>query len=144
MGLISTFDINDYIPVLEFEEEISSNVIRKDMKSLFSELSLLDEESRNQRISEYNIEVEKALRNKNVSKHALDLGEDVLGLFYPFLGTSKKLLKGVTKMSMNKFPAIQSLSEIVEDKSYAKINEDRHISILSRINRVARLKREFR
>ena len=144
LGLISAFDINDYIPVLEFEEEVSSNVIRKGMNSLFSELSLIDKEIRNQRISEYNIEVEKALRNKNVSKHALDLGEDVLGTFVPFLGTGKKIIKGATKTSIDKFPAIKSLSEFIEDKTCSRNNEDRNISILSRINRVARLKREFR
>lgn len=144
LGLISAFDINDYIPVLEFEEEISSSVVRKGMNSLFSELNLLKEEERNQRISEYNIEIEKVLKNKNVSKHALDLGEDALGTLVPFLGTGKKLLKGATKMSMDKFPAIKSLSEIIEDKTSGENGEDRSITILSKINRVAKLKREFK
>ena len=144
LGLISAFDINEYIPILEFEEEISSSVVRKGMNSLFSELNSLDNEERDQRISEYNTEVEKALRNKNVSKHALDLGEDALGVLWPFLGTTKKLTVGITKESMRKYSIIQKISEFIEDKSYAECNEDRNINILSRINRVARLRREFK
>lgn len=144
LGLISAFDINDYIPIIEFEEEISSSVVRNGMNSLFSELNLLDSEERSQRISEYNIEVGKALRNKSVSKHALDLGDDTLGLFVPFWATGKKLVKGGTKMAMDKFPAIQNVSEFIEDKTNKESSENRNISILSRINRVAKLKREFR
>ena len=144
LGLISAFDINDYIPVLEFEEEISSSVVRKGMNSLFSELNLLDKEGRRQRIFEYNVEVEKALRNKNVSKHALDLGDDALGLFVPLWATGKKLLKGTTRMAMDKFPAIQNVSEFIEDKTITNNNRDRNITILSQVNRVAKLKREFK
>lgn len=144
LGLISAFDINDYIPVLEFEEEISSSVVRNGMNSLFSELNLLDSEGRSQRISEYNIEVDKALRNKNVSKHALDLGEDTLGLFFPFWATGKKLVKGGTKMAMDKFPAIQNIFEFIEDKTSKESGEKRNISVLTKVNRVAKLKREFK
>jgi len=144
LGLISAFDINDYIPVLEFEEEISSSVIRHGMNSLFSELNLLGSEERRQRISQYNLEVNKALRHKNVSNHALDLGEDTLGMFIPFLATGKKLIKGGTKMAMDKFPAIQNLSEFIEDKSNRESDESRNITILTQVNRVAKLKREFK
>lgn len=144
LGLISAFDINDYIPVLEFEEEISSSVVRNGMNSLFSELNLLDSEGRSQRISEYNVEVDKALRNKNVTKHALDLGEDTLGLFVPFWATGKKLVKGGTKMAMDKFPAIQNISEFIEDKTSKESGENRNITVLTQVNRVAKLKREFK
>lgn len=144
LGLISAFDINDYIPVLEFEEEISSSVVRNGMNSLFSELNLLNSEGRSQRISEYNVEVDKALRNKNVSKHALDLGEDTLGLFVPFWTTTKKLVKVGTKMAMDKFPAIQNVSEFIEDKTSKESGKNRNISVLTQVNRVAKLKREFK
>ncbi|QXN25910.1 hypothetical protein KVP08_004775 [Shewanella putrefaciens] len=144
IGLISTFDINDYIPVLEFEEEISSSVIRHGMNSLFSELNFLGSEERSQRISQYNLDVNKALRYKNVSNHALDLGEDALGMFIPFFATGKKLIKGGTKMAMDKFPAIQNLSEFIEAKSSRESDESRNITILTKVNRVAKLKREFK
>ena len=144
IGLISTFDINDYIPVLEFEEEISSSVIRHGMNSLFSELNFLGSEERSQRISQYNLDVNKALRHKNVSNHALDLGEDALGMVIPFWATGKKLIKGGTKMAMDKFPAIQNLSEFIEAKSSRESDESRNITILTKVNRVAKLKREFK
>ncbi|MEY8213143.1 MAG: hypothetical protein RPR97_01530 [Colwellia sp.] len=144
IGLISAFEINEYIPVLEFEEEISSSVIRHGMNSLFSELNFLGSEERNQRIAQYNLDVNKALRHKNVSNHALDLGEDVLGMVIPFWATGKKLIKGGTKMAMDKFPAIQNLSEFIENKSSRESDESRNITILTQVNRVAKLKREFK
>ena len=144
LGLISTFDINDYIPVLEFEEEISSRVVRNSMNSLFSELNLLNSEERRQRISDYNIDVDKALRNKKVSKHALDLGEDALGLVVPFWGTGKKLLKGGTKLARDLFPAINNISEFIEDKATRVSGKNREISVLTKVNRVAKLKRELK
>lgn len=144
LGLISTFDINDYIPVLEFEEEVSSRVVRKGMSSLFSELNLLNSEERRLRIADYNIEVDKALRNKKVTKHGLDLGEDTLGLFIPFWGTGKKLLKGGTKMARDLFPAINNISEFIEDKATKMTDKNSDISVLTKVNRVAKLKREFK
>lgn len=143
LGLISVFDINDYIPVSEFEEGISSSVVRNGMNSLFSELNLLNSEDRRQRISQYNAEVDYALGSKNISKHALDLGVDALGLVIPFFGTAKKLAEGGTKMAMDKYPAIQHLSEFIEDKVSRRSTEKRSISILTQVNRVAKLRREF-
>lgn len=143
LSLISTFDINDYIPINSFEEEISSSVVRKGMSSLFSELCLLDESNRNERISEYNSEIDKTLRNKSVSKHALDLGEDAIGMVVPFLATGKKLIAKGTQAAKAKFPTIQSISECIEDKALGSNEKSRHITLLSRINRVARLKRKF-
>jgi len=144
LSLISTFDINDYIPISSFEEEVTSSIIRKGMKSLFSELSLLDEPKRNQCICDYNTEIDKVLKNKNASKHALDLGEDAIGLAVPFIATGKKLITKGTQAAMKKFPAIQSVSEIIEDKALGSNEKTRNISLLSRVNRVARLKRNFK
>lgn len=144
IGLISTFDINDYIPVQEFEEEISSSVVRRGINSLFSELNILSNDERIQRVSQYNSDVQKALKNKKVSNHALDLGEDALGMFAPFWSTSKKLIKGGTKIIMDKYPAIQHLSEFIEEKSSRESDEGKNITILTKINRVARLRRDFK
>jgi len=143
LSLISIFDINDYISVSEFESEISSSVIRSGMNSLFLELSQLDEKERKHRIDQYNIELKKALKVKKTSMHALDLAEDVIGLIIPFLNTRKKVIKGATKLAMNKFPAIQAVSEYIEDKTNRRSGVDRNISLLSQVNRVAKLKIGF-
>ena len=47
-------------------------------------------------------------------------------------------------MAMDKFPAIQNVSEFIEDKTITNNNRDRNITILSQVNRVAKLKREFK
>ena len=144
LDLITLFDINDYIPVLEFEDGISSSVIRKGANSLFSELSPLDIDERNFRIRKYNSEVEQLLSKKNVTKNALNLGKDALGILVPFLGTGIKLIQVGTKKAMNKFPAIQGLSEYIEEKTIPSDKSTRNITVLSQINRVARLKREHK
>jgi hypothetical protein len=143
LELISTFDINDYIPVLDFEQDISSSVVRGSMNSLFSELNRLHPGDRNGRISQYNIEVDEVLRKKNVSKYALDLGEGGLGSVIPFLSIGKKLIEKGTRKAMDKFPVIQSVSECIEEKTISERGEKRNIKILSQVNRVARLKRHF-
>jgi hypothetical protein len=144
LNLISIFNINDYISISEFEDEISSGVIRKGMNSLFSELSALNLKERNERISTYNVEVENALGKKNFTNNALDLGKDVVGIFAPFLASGEKIIKSGTKKAMEKYPAIKNISEYIEDKSRSSDQVYRNVSILSQINRVARLKKSFR
>lgn len=141
--LIKTFDVNEYIPIHEFENEISSAVIRKGAKSLFTELTILDEDDRNKRIREYNTEVSRALEKKNTKANSLDLGKDVLGVAIPFLSSGIKLLTSLGNKTMNKFPVIKELSEHIEEKTQPNDIEKRTISLLSKINRVARLKKKF-
>ncbi len=143
--LVNTFDINEYLSIEEFEKEISSSVIRKGINSLFSELSELDDQNRTIRISEYNKEVDKLLSKKNVAKHILDLGEDAVGLIMPipFLSTGGKLLKAGAEKVLDKSPTLQRVSEYIEDKTNSGDNFKRKISLLTKINRVARLKRKY-
>ncbi len=141
LSLISTFDINDYISILDFDQDISSRVVRNEMNSLFSELTLLDGHERNERIAQYNEDLERELKNINTRKHALDLAEDTAGLVIPFLGTGKKLLAKGTEKAMDKFPAIQTVAEFIEDKTTTKNDEKQNIKLLAKVNRVARLKK---
>ena len=143
LSLISLFDINDYISISEFENEISSRLVRDGMNGLFAELGMLDVSEREVRISKYNKELEVALRNKNITKYALDLGEDSLGMVVPFLATGKRLLTKGTEKAMERFSVIKEVSEFIEDKTMTQSSEKRRISILSKVNRVARLKKNY-
>ena len=53
-------------------------------------------------------------------------------------------LKEASKKAMNKYPAIRSVSEYIEDKTSSSDQNYRNISVLSQIDRVARLKREHK
>ncbi|MFP7410756.1 hypothetical protein [Aeromonas veronii] len=143
LSLISTFDINDYIPISDFEAELSSCIVRRGMNSLFSELNMLNSLDRNIRIQQYNAELDKFASQKKIINHALDLCEDTAGLFLPFLGTGKKIFLGGMSMAKNKFKAIQAIYEFIEDKSMRKDINRKNVSLLSKINRVARLKRNI-
>jgi hypothetical protein len=144
LELISIFDVNKFISVLEFEQDISSSVIRKGMRSLFSELNQLNPEFRKKRIQKYNTELEQLLSRKKIYKHGLDLAEDSASMFIPFLGTIKKILLEGKEVIKNKYPTIQSVSEYIEEKSNLKTGVERDISLLSKVSRVAKLKKDFK
>ncbi len=141
LNLISLFDVNDYISIKEFEDGISSSIIRGGMNSLFSELSNLEQQDRDEKVREYNDNVEKSLGKKNKVSHGLDLTEDAVGLMVPGIGTIKKTITFGSKKLMGKFPSIQKFSEFVEDNALPKDPQKRHTSILTQVNRVARLKK---
>jgi hypothetical protein len=144
LEMISTFDTNDFISVLDFEHEISSSVIRNGMNSLFSELNSLNGIERNDRVLQYNENVEYQLRNNNITKCFLDLSEDALGVIIPFLSTLKKVVRGSVTRAEKCIPVIKEVSEYIEDKTLNKNIEKRHVSILSKVNRVAKLRSEYK
>lgn len=85
----------------------------------------------------------KTLKNKEVVKHALDLGEEAAGLVVPFVSTGKKIIAKGAGKAKSKFPVMQEVSDYIQDKTMSRNMEKRQVSLLSKINRVARLKREF-
>lgn len=144
LDLISLFEINDYVSISEFEEQISSSLIRAETNSLFSELSSLEVNERNERIHQYNSELERVIRKRKLGRHALDLSEDAAGLVVPLLGTGKKIASaGVSKLS-KQFPAIHQAAEYIKYKVASTDSNKRKLSVLAQINRVARLKRDYK
>ena len=150
MRLIDTFEINDYISISDFEQDIASAVTRKGMQTLFSELNELEDDERTARINTYNTELKKALKTKGYRSHGLDLANygvdaalNLLDFFVPLLGTAKKGAFWGAKKAKEKIPAVQAFSEIVEEKLQSSDPKKRNVSLLSRVNRVARLKRTY-
>lgn len=143
LDAISIFEINNFLTIKEFEEEIGSSVIRAGMNSLFSELAQLKDNERSDRIRDYNKKVEKYLQKNKHTSLALDLAKDTIGAIIPALGTIEKSLKFGVKKLMYKFPTIQHFSEIIEDKTLSQDTQKRHTSILTQVNRVARLKKQY-
>ncbi|WP_146218554.1 MULTISPECIES: hypothetical protein [Pseudomonas] len=140
LNLISIFQVNDFISIQEYEKEISSTVIRQGMGSLFSELSLLNTEERAIRVALYNKELADVLSTKNKTKHALDLGIDVAGCAIPFLSTIIKYSTITKDIIIEKMPIMKKISEHIHSKSLPESRKKKHISILSQINRVAKLR----
>ncbi len=141
INLLAIFDVNAYIPIQEFEKTFSNSIVREGLISLFSELSVLNEKERESRIAEYNQAVDEHLSVKGREKKFLDLGEDTAGLLVPFLSTGKKLLDAGKDRTLEKFPTTKKISEYILDKLLPGDDHDRQISLLSRVNRVARLRR---
>lgn len=80
---------------------------------------------------------------KRQLSHALDLTENVVGLFVPFLGTAKRYSKSLFKSFKDKYPTIQTASEYLEDKCSPENQHENSVSLLTKVNRVAKLKPNF-
>lgn len=143
LDLISIFEVNDFHSISEFEAEISSSVVRNGLNTLFFELATLNGAERIERIEIYNKHVEAELSVKRQQSHALDLTENVAGLFAPFLGTAKRYGKSTFKSIKDKYPTIQAASEYFEEKCSPANQHENHVSLLTKINRVAKLKPNF-
>lgn len=140
IDLISMFQVNEFISIQEYEREISSAVIRKGMGSLFAELSLLDGEERAIRIEQYNVDLQSVLGRKNKVKHALDLGVDIAGNVIPFLSTLLKYGDIGRRKIIKEMPAVKHVAEYVQAKISPADSKKVNISVLSRVNRVAKLR----
>lgn len=143
LRIISMFELNDYVPISEFEHEFSNKVIRGEVNSLFSQLNCLELEELNDLIMNYNEQVDKKLKGRKFIKHGLDLTEDAAGMVVPFLATIKKGLAFSYDKGMEKLPKLRAVSELILEKSLSKDIDTRNVNILSKINRVARLKRNY-
>ncbi|MCT7590452.1 hypothetical protein [Aliarcobacter butzleri] len=145
IDLINTFEVNNYIDIQDFLPETDNAVIRNGMKSLFSELCLLDEEERKKEISMYNKEVELLLAKQRMKKEELDLGVEIVSAATDAIFV-KQILKvisfGKNKID-NKFPKFKEKIDELENKIYTSqfTQKERNISYLSKINRVARLRK---
>ncbi|EGQ8335875.1 hypothetical protein GKA54_13370 [Vibrio parahaemolyticus] len=143
LDLISIFEVNDFNSISDFEAEVSSSVVRSGLNSLFFELATLNELERKELIEVYNKHVEYELGIKRQQSHALDLTENTVGLFVPFLGTAKRYSKSLFKSFKDKYPTIQAASEYLEDKCSPENQHENRVSLLTKVNRVAKLKRNF-
>lgn len=117
--LLSVFDVNDYISISEYLNEIENPLSRKCLNRLFTELSSLPREERDVRIREYNEQVEKALRGKAVARNAVDLSVDGAGLFVPFISTGIKAAGWLGAKAQKKYPLLQEISNYISDKAHS-------------------------
>lgn len=145
IDLINTFEVNSYIDIQDFLPETENAVIRNGMNTLFSELSSLDEKEREKEISIYNKEVELLLSEQRMRKEELDLGVEVISAAADAIFV-RQILKvmsfGKNKIN-NKFPKFKEKIDELENKiTNSQFNKkEKNISYLSKINRVARLRK---
>ncbi|MCK9455540.1 hypothetical protein [Sulfurimonas sp.] len=146
IDLLSIFEINDYIAIDEFEQSTNNTLIRKGLNSLFSELSTLNDDERYEVTKKYNTEVEKIAKNRKLKSEGLDLGTEIIstftdGVFFRQIGKILGLGNDKLKKSSSSY---NEISELVEYKLlHEKKNKEKEkISLLSKINRVARLRKD--
>ncbi len=141
---IDIIEVNDFITITELESELAKNKIFPGSKNLIESLALLSIEERQEKIKYYNNEVVKNLNPKKITPDAIDLGTNIIfdsigaatGL--SFLGTAYSMLKNGAK-GIDK---ITHLSEKLES-AFSEDPDKSNIHYLTKINRVAKLKRNI-
>lgn len=141
LDLINIFEINDYIPIDEFEKESSNLFQRRGLGALFSELRGLKTEERAIRIKNYNQKVQDLLNRKKNNKFYLDLGEDTVGQAIPYFSTILKAGNFIKNKTFDESQMAFEFFEALQSKIKQNPEEKNKISLLSKINRVARLKK---
>lgn len=142
---INVIEINDYISITELEEVLSSNSIYPDGLRLIETLAGLSEPERKQRIAFYNEQTELKINRSRENKEAIELGTNVLmdaaGAFskVAILGTMFTLMSMGGRKLAKALPTNQ-LTRKVEEVVY-KNRDKANIHFLTKINRVARLRR---
>lgn len=145
IDLVSIFEINDYISIEEFEQSTNHALIRKGINSLFGELSNLNDDERRKVVNKYNADVEEIVKSRKLKSEGLDLGTEGISaladaVFIRQLGKFLSWGNNQLKKSSSKY---NEMSELVEYKLlHEKKDKDKEkISLLSKINRVARLRK---
>lgn len=138
-------ELNDYIPIKEFEDALRENRTYPYGLKLIETLSDLEPEPRNEKIREYNITVQKIVNRKKRKSYSIDLSRSTLmdlvsmGLGVNFLGTIITLLKGGLGKSNFAGKLHDEILTKIEGSTGA--NQDQiNTNFLARINSVAKIK----
>ncbi len=141
---IDIIEGNDDITIAELEKEFSKNSIFPGSKNLIETLAPLSIEDRQTKINYYNNEVVKVINSKKIVPDAIDLGTNIIidsigvatGL--SFLGSAYSMLK----ISGKGIDKAAKISEKMQN-AFKEDPDKANIHYLSKINRVAKLKKNF-
>jgi hypothetical protein len=138
---VKIFEIDSYLPIDEFEKEVANKFVRQGFRSLFNELATMEESKRTQRIQEYNKNVDTYLRNNKLKDIAFDLSSEAIEV--PFLGVAKNIAILIYDKVKNSSATVKKYAEKIEEIAAFNITGEKKISLLTRLNRVARLKKNY-
>ncbi|ARN78887.1 hypothetical protein BST97_13310 [Nonlabens spongiae] len=142
---IQLLKINDYPPILEFEDVLNKELVFPSSKRLMETLANLNGEEQQRKIKMYNDEINKFLGTQEKTGLVLDLGTQTLNIAIGLAsgvptGPLTSLLKLMSKKPMKRLNPVRGLLEKVELAMNQNEEDTRNIHFLSRINRVAKLK----
>jgi hypothetical protein len=145
---ILLFEINDYIPVREFNNICEVFNTSDKSQNLIKYLSNLTDRDRESKIKEYNDTIEKRLSKIISRKQYMDFtynaALDTAGIWIPFLSTGIKageILAGKSNLISEK--RMEQVKEKISNVFSGKNVDKRNIDFLTRINMVARLKIKY-
>lgn len=149
---IRLFELNDFDSLYSFEDVFSIPSTRRKASSLMGYLSSLSPEERSVAIQKYNTEIEKSQNKKLNAKDSMDIAMDVKDIFLedgvPGYSLVMRGLDYLNTKGRAKFRSVDTIMEKLEQIGNARVNKktyqhDRDIDFLSKISRVARIKKNF-
>lgn len=140
--LVKIFEVSEFSTIESFEDETRRIGVRENMHSLFKKLSSLSEEERRLCIKEYNETIDTIIKSKEREKNLLkylDVAMSLAGFvsipvaFLSLILSGEKVVPDKLKRQFIETIEYRALKCASEEKS--------QISYLTKINRVARLRR---
>lgn len=148
IDFISVFEFDDYCSILETESVFSSLESPTKGHGLIKYLSEFDKDERKAKIEEYNDKIEDYFLKINKKKFLLDLGVnaglDAAGLIVPGLGTAKLLGEKGFNYLKSSNQEVKKIIKKVEKVFESKDVDKRNLDYLIKINRVARIKKNYK
>jgi hypothetical protein len=142
---VELLEVNDYLTLTEIESFASNYRTPSKLNALLSYFLNLDDEDRNIKINEYNQAIDLLIRRKQQNKTFLDLGitaaTDAVGLVIPFFGTGIKILEKTLHGIIDKKRLFKIFDKL--EFAFSDSSDKKNISYLTKINSVARLKRQY-
>lgn len=149
---IRLFEINDFDSLYSFEDVFSIPSTRRKASSLMGYLASLSPEERSAAIQKYNTEIEKSQSKKFNAKDTMDIAMDVKDIFLedgvPGYSFVMRGLDYLNTKGRAKFKSVDKIMEKLEQIGNTRVNKktnqhDREMDFLSKISRVARIKKDF-
>lgn len=143
---IDVIEVNDYMPILEFDNILTENRFYPSGKRLMETLAPLSPEQRQAKINKYNELVAKALDKGKSKEFKIDLSTNLIldgvGAVTNFmgLGSAFSILKTGSKALVKRIPGFQNVFNQLEDAYYSQPDKS-NVHFLTKINRVASVKK---
>lgn len=143
---IDVITVDSFLTIDELERELSKEVIYPGGRMLMETLAALSPEGRKVKIDQYNQQLQQKRAKRGPSATQIDLGVnaaiDGIGLAtgYPFLGTGYSLIKnGVARAG--KLAGVKNILSTVDEALHGHSVDRNNIDFLTKISRVAKLRR---
>jgi hypothetical protein len=148
MPAIPLFEFEPGVPINEFLDSVSFSSTRNKGNALFGRLADMPDEQRTAEVVRLQTELRKRFKARDTVlsfENLADTGASIGGILFPFTYWPLAGLNAIgnqLKEAVRNIPAMDRLIADIERDLYSALGKNQEIDFLSRINRVATLKKD--